>query len=175
MCSVPHASFFSPTPVRYCKRCPNPVFGSAPPYRCINDHLDWDPPMPVAVAVVLVGRKVVLVRRAIEPGFGKWCLPGGFVARGEPIAVAAARELKEETAIAIASANFIYLWDAAVAEAGVNLVFMVTAWAEGLPLPMFVGDSEQTERAIFSPDALPTDMAFLTHVEAIHRAFALAA
>lgn len=175
MCSVPHPSFFTPVPVRYCRKCGNALHGTAPPYRCIHDHLDWDPPSPVAAAVVLVGRKVVLVRRAIEPGFGKWCLPGGHVARGESMAVAAARELHEETGIAIASANFIYLWDTAVAEAGVNLVFMVTAWAEGLPLPMFVGDGEQTERAIFSHDALPTDMAFPTHVEAIHRAFALAA
>ena len=29
--------------------------------------------------------KIVLLRRAIEPGYGKWVFPGGFVDRGETV------------------------------------------------------------------------------------------
>ena len=39
---------------------------------------------------------LVLVRRAIEPGYGKWVFPGGYVDRGEPLTAAAIREAREE-------------------------------------------------------------------------------
>jgi hypothetical protein len=38
----------------------------------------------------------VLVRRAIEPGYGKWVYPGGYVDRGELVKDAAVREAREE-------------------------------------------------------------------------------
>ena len=41
--------------------------------------------------------KLVLLRRAIEPGYGKWVFPGGFVDRGETVIEAAIRETKEES------------------------------------------------------------------------------
>ncbi|HSF14424.1 MAG TPA: NUDIX hydrolase [Vicinamibacteria bacterium] len=39
---------------------------------------------------------LVLVRRAIEPGYGKWVFPSGFVDRGETVVEAAVRETREE-------------------------------------------------------------------------------
>jgi mutator protein MutT len=39
---------------------------------------------------------VVLVRRSIEPSYGKWVFPGGYVDRGETARNAAIRETKEE-------------------------------------------------------------------------------
>jgi 8-oxo-dGTP diphosphatase len=44
--------------------------------------------------------KVLLVRRAKPPYEGLWAFPGGFVDYGEELENCAARELKEETAIA---------------------------------------------------------------------------
>ena len=38
----------------------------------------------------------MLVRRAIEPGYGLWVFPGGYVDRGEPLTSAAIREAREE-------------------------------------------------------------------------------
>ena len=40
--------------------------------------------------------KVLLCRRAIEPGYGKWTLPAGFMENGESVAAAAIRETHEE-------------------------------------------------------------------------------
>ena len=44
---------------------------------------------------------IVLVRRAIEPGYGKWVFPGGYVDRGEQVPTAAIREAREEAGLDI--------------------------------------------------------------------------
>jgi len=64
----------------------------------------YDYPRPsVTVDVVIVTReptpRVLLIRRKKDPFAGAWALPGGFVDANEPLAAAAARELKEETGV----------------------------------------------------------------------------
>lgn len=54
-----------------------------------------DPKVSTAVVVETEGG-IVLGRRSIEPGYGLWCLPGGFVNDNEDPAMAAARECLEE-------------------------------------------------------------------------------
>jgi ADP-ribose pyrophosphatase YjhB (NUDIX family) len=44
---------------------------------------------------------VVLIQRGIEPGYGLWGLPGGFVERGETVEAGAARDTEEETGLRV--------------------------------------------------------------------------
>lgn len=55
-----------------------------------------DPKVAVGTIVSLESR-ILLLRRAIEPAYGKWVFPGGFVDRGERVEVAAIRETREES------------------------------------------------------------------------------
>jgi len=56
----------------------------------------------VAVAaLVLRGNELLLVRRASEPGRGKWSIPGGAVNLGERLREAVVREVHEETGLVV--------------------------------------------------------------------------
>lgn len=55
-------------------------------------------PIPsVAIVTMNNDNEILLTKRAVEPGKGYWCLPGGFIESGETIEESVSRELKEET------------------------------------------------------------------------------
>src|SRR3712207_4166452 len=51
-----------------------------------------------------------LIQRDIQPGYGKWTFPGGFVERGERAEAAAGREVLEETGLEIEVGEIIGLY-----------------------------------------------------------------
>lgn len=68
------------------------------PCHCFGcDQKAYLDPKLVAACIVSIGRKILLVRRAIEPGLGRWSFPSGYVNRGEKVELAAQREVLEET------------------------------------------------------------------------------
>ena len=58
-----------------------------------------DPKLAVGTVIADDRKRIVLVKRAIEPGYGKWVFPGGYVDRGEEVQRAAVREAREETGL----------------------------------------------------------------------------
>ena len=59
-----------------------------------------DPKLSV-IAVIPMDEGVVMVRRAINPGYGLWVVPGGFVDLGEVVEDALVRETQEETLLTV--------------------------------------------------------------------------
>jgi 8-oxo-dGTP diphosphatase len=56
----------------------------------------YDDPKVAACTIPIIDDQVVLLKRAIEPSYGKWVFPGGFLDRGERVEDAAIRETWEE-------------------------------------------------------------------------------
>ena len=69
-----------------------------------------DPKVAVGTIIKDGDGKIALVRRAIDPGYGKWVFPGGYVDRGEELLAAALREAQEEANLEIKIDGLINLY-----------------------------------------------------------------
>lgn len=100
-------------PYRHCSRCGGSDLPAAGPREfvcCGCGYRHFITPFPAAVALVSDGAGRLLVcRRAHEPGLGRWSLPGGVIEPGETGEQAAAREVSEETGLALAPTAYRYL------------------------------------------------------------------
>lgn len=65
----------------------------------LHKRLYPEAPIVGVGAVIVKDNKVLLIRRAGEPGRGLWSIPGGLVELGERIKDAVRREVKEETGL----------------------------------------------------------------------------
>ncbi len=90
--------------LKFCPICASPlemrdVEGTARPVCSRCGRIIYHDPKVTAAAVVERDGKVLMVRRALDPGMGLWSLPGGYVDRGEVVERAAEREVLEETGL----------------------------------------------------------------------------
>ena len=74
--------------LEYCSYCGNKntrgwIEGNLRYYckKCKTVH--YQNPKPAATLVCPSNNKILLVKRAIEPAKGEWCLPGGFIELNE--------------------------------------------------------------------------------------------
>jgi 8-oxo-dGTP diphosphatase len=113
---------------------------------------------------------IVLLRRGIEPQFGKWVFPGGFVDRGETVHDAAVRETHEEVGLRVSLTGILDVYS----YTGDDVVVVVYA-ADVIGGEMIVGD-EAEDVMNFPPEQVPwDDLAFKSTRAAlrdyIHRFF----
>jgi len=59
----------------------------------------WHDPKVAVATLIPWGAGVLLGRRGIDPGLGRWSFPSGYVDRGEDVVEAARREVLEETGL----------------------------------------------------------------------------
>jgi ADP-ribose pyrophosphatase YjhB (NUDIX family) len=139
---------------RFCSGCGTPlevreVEGRERPVCPRCGRVVYHNPKLVAVAVIARDGKVLLVRRATEPGQGLWSIPGGYVDRGEVVEEAAAREAQEETGLEVRIERLLGLYS----RPGHPIV--VAAYTarvvSGTPRP----GPEVLEVGFFPPDGLP--------------------
>ena len=93
-----------PGDFNFCQRCGEQlqerhIEGMARPYCPACGYVVFLDPKVAAVALVVDGDGLVMVKRGVEPQYGKWAFPSGYVDRGEVVEDAAKREVKEETGL----------------------------------------------------------------------------
>jgi len=107
----------NPPEYRFCPRCAgrlkSRVIKEGEPERLVCGACGFVlylGPKLVAGAIIEFEGGMVLIRRAIEPGYGKWTFPGGFVERGEVAEAAAEREALEEAGLEIEVTGIVGLY-----------------------------------------------------------------
>jgi len=121
-----------------------------------------DPKVAVGTIIRDDHGRIVLVRRAIEPGYGKWVYPGGYVDRGELVKDAAVREAREEAGLQIRLDRLINVYSYP-GRAPVVIVYAASILGGTLMV-----DDEGLEAGFFAPDSLPWDgLAFRSTHEAL--------
>ena len=91
---------------RFCPRCGSGLSARSlkagePDRLCCGgcEFVFYLDPKVAAGVIVTLGDGILLLQRAIEPAYGAWVFPGGFVDRGEHPEQAAIREAREEAGI----------------------------------------------------------------------------
>jgi ADP-ribose pyrophosphatase YjhB (NUDIX family) len=120
-----------------------------------------DPKVAVGTIVALDGR-ILLLRRANQPSYGKWVFPGGFVDRGESLEDAAVRETREETNLDVRVTSLLNIYSTRD-----HPVVVIVYVAEAVRGQASVGD-EALEVRTFYPSEIPwDDLAFPSTCQAL--------
>jgi len=129
--------------------------------RCGYIHY-FDPKVAVGTVITTADDKIVLVRRAIEPGYGLWVFPGGYVDRGEEITVAAIREAREESGLEVGLDGLINIYSYP-GRPIVIIVYKASIVAGQLRI-----DEESLEARLFSRAEIPwAELAFRSTRDAL--------
>jgi ADP-ribose pyrophosphatase YjhB (NUDIX family) len=121
-----------------------------------------DPKLAVGTIISIDGGRIVLVKRAIDPGYGKWVFPGGYVDRGEEVRAAAVREAREETGLEVRIDRLVNIYSYS-GRVPVIVVYAATAIGGCLGC-----DDEGLEVRVFEPEGIPwDDLAFRSTQEAL--------
>ncbi len=119
--------------------------------------IHWKNPIPTAVALIPVDNGVLLVKRAIDPQKGDWCLPGGYVDYRESPIETVVREAREETGLDIKVVRQLGL--PIITESNHLVTFFLGEIIGG---EMQAGDDAE-ELAIYTLETLPANIAFPQH------------
>ncbi len=163
------------SPIKHCKNC-----GTAVVYRipddgdikeravcpnCVTVH--YENPLNVVGTVPYLGDRVLLCKRNIEPRFGKWTLPAGFMELGETLAQGAARETDEEAGAKFEMEGLFSILN--VPRVGqVHMFYLARLTSEA-----FAPGFEAIEARLFTEAEIPwEEISFRTVKETLQRYFA---
>ena len=160
--------------IQHCRICGTSVERRIPPddnrERAVCPacgEIHYENPLNVVGTLPVWGEQVLLCKRAIEPRYGLWTLPAGFMELGESTADGAARETDEEAGARIELQGLFTLLNV-VRVGQVHLFYR----ARLLDID-FAPGSETLEARLFHEHEIPWDqIAFRTVRETLERFFA---
>lgn len=148
--------------IEHCNRCGatvdfvTPPGDSLPRHVCrVCGHIQYENPRLVVGCVAEWEGRILLCRRAIEPRYGFWTLPAGFMENGESAAQGAMRETHEEAGASVAI-------DAPFALISIPHINQVHLFYRGrLENPNYSAGEESLAVTLLEPDEIPwLDIAF---------------
>ena len=153
--------YFSLSPPHFCPICGGPLterlLETEERPRLVCDrcqHIVYLNPKVVATAIPERGERLLLIRRAIEPRYGTWTYPGGYMEIDETAEQAAMREVEEEVGLKIALGPLVGVYSRPAPE-GPGIVVVVF---RGLrPRGRVQIGREVLEARWFHPDGIPWD------------------
>ncbi|MGA0805684.1 MAG: NUDIX hydrolase [Pseudohongiellaceae bacterium] len=114
-------------------------------------HIHYVNPRIIVCAIPAWGDRVLLCKRAIEPRYGTWTLPGGFMELGESTQEAAARETREEAGASIEVLELYSMFNVIHIDQ-VHLFFRAS-----LHTPQYTAGVESLEVDLFREAEVPWD------------------
>ena len=162
-------------PIKHCRNC-----GTAVDYRVPDDGdtrtravcpacgtIHYENPLNVVGTVPYMDDRVLLCKRAIEPRFGKWTLPAGFMELGETLIQGAERETDEEAGAQIEMGGLFSIMNV-VRVGQVHVYFLARLLSD-----RFDPGHETSETRLFTESEIPWDeIAFRTVAETLRCYFA---
>ena len=153
----------------YCINCGRPLVSRVIEGRELeacphDDFVLWRDPKVAAAVVVETPDGIVLGRRGIEPGYGQWCLPGGFVNDDEDPSTAAVRECMEEINASVEITGLIGVYH--IAKTTASSIVGIAYRGRLIDGATISPGTEMLEVGVFRLDALP-QIAFPSHRQVI--------
>jgi ADP-ribose pyrophosphatase YjhB (NUDIX family) len=165
---------FAPRRIQHCRAC-----GAATTYRVPADdnreravcsacgEIHYENPINVVGTVPVWGDQVLLCRRNIEPRYGMWTLPAGFLELGESVRAGALRETEEEAGAHVELLELFTVLD--VVRVGQVHLF----WRARMLDTHLAPGPETIEARLFREDEVPWDqIAFRTVRRTLEHFFA---
>ena len=150
--------------MKFCSNCGAAVTRRVPPGDTLPRHvcgacgtIHYQNPRIIVGCIAEWGDKILLCRRAIEPRYGLWTVPAGFMENGETTQAGAARETLEEANARVEIGPLYALYNIP----HINQVYMLFR-ARLLDLDFSAG-AETLEARLFTEAEIPwPDIAFAT-------------
>ncbi len=158
--------------MKFCTQCGASLSYRVPPgddrsrYICDDcGTVHYENPKVVVGCIPVWQGDILLCRRAIEPGFGKWTLPAGYLENGETVEQGAIRETFEETGARIEILRPYALFHLTFAD---HIYFMFCAQ---MLSPRFAPGKESLSVRLFSEAQIPWSELAFTVIEKTLRNF----
>ncbi len=127
-------------------------------------YIYYHNPIPAAGAIIIRNNKILLVKRAVSPRVGWWCIPAGFMEWDEHPSETAIREIREETGLEIKLKSLFEVYSGND-DPRMNAV-LILYLADSIGGEMKPSDDAQ-DVGFYSFDNLPDQIAFESHNQAI--------
>ncbi|HXH03167.1 MAG TPA: NUDIX hydrolase [Candidatus Competibacteraceae bacterium] len=157
--------------MKFCSQCGAPVSLRIPPGDTLPRHvcdcchtIHYQNPKIVAGCIPEWQGRILLCRRAIQPRYGLWTLPAGFMENGESTRQAAAREALEEANAVVDELTLYGVYHLT----HIDQVYMM--FRGRLREGRASAGAESLEVRLFTPDEIPWgELAFSVVEETLHR------